>query len=317
MNRSRVTLGVAAVVGLLLVVGGAVVALIGTAEPAVGGPGVAGGFAILIGLLVALWKLWRTPGGPEMSASPWADDGEFTREHLETTPTEEAVSGTELAEHVEAAAAQARKGGTVAESFDPVREPLRATLIDALVQGGRDRDAVEQQLAAGTWTDDPVAAAVLDEDVTPPDRPLLARLRAWLFPEKAVRQRSARAMAAVSAAADDALPPVVGQRAPRPVPVVAPGIADLQRAADGTLQRAVDGSLPAREEIGTGTAPDDKAGESTTEEAATADAVTETEASDSPQRPSENAQEDGPDSATADVDTAVSPDWGDVSEVRD
>ncbi|GCF12179.1 hypothetical protein Harman_01140 [Haloarcula mannanilytica] len=317
MNRSRVTLGVAAAVGLLLVAVGALVALAGTPEPAVGGPGVAGGFAILVGLLVALWKLWRTPGGPEMSPSPWADD-EFVGEHLETTPAEEAVSGTDLAEHVEAAAAQARKGGTVAESMGPVREPLRATLIDALVQGGHDRDAVERQLAAGAWTDDPVAAAVLDEDVTPPDRSLRARLRAWLFPEKAVRQRSARAMAAVSAAADDALPSVVGQQAPRPVPVVAPGVADLQRAADGTLQRAVDGSLPAREAIGTGTAPDSRAGESATaENGAVADESVETEPSDSPHGPSETAREDGPDTTAADDGATVRADWGDVTEVRD
>ncbi|MDS0221585.1 hypothetical protein NDI54_09510 [Haloarcula sp. S1AR25-5A] len=314
MNRSHVTLGVAAVVGLLLVAGGAVVALIGTPEPAVGGPGVAGGFALLVGLLVALWKLWRTPGSPEMSASPWAEDDEFTREHLETTPAEETVSGAELAEHVEAAAAQARKGGTVAESLGSVREPLRATLTDALVQGGHDHETIERQLAAGTWTDDPVAAAVLDEDVTPPDRPLRARLRAWLFPEKAVRQRSARAMAAVSAAANDALPSVVGQQAPRPVPVVAPGVADLQRAADGTLQRAVDGSLPTREEIGSGTGPDERAGESTTEGAATADAATETAASDSQLGPSENAQEDGGDTTATDDWAAVR---GDVTEVRD
>ncbi len=56
-------------------------------------------------------------------------------------------------------------------------------------------------------------------------------------------------MAAVSVAADDALPTVVGQRAPRPVPVVAPAVADLQRAADGSLQRAIDGSIPKREDI--------------------------------------------------------------------
>jgi len=316
MNRSYVTLGVAAVVGLLLVAGGAVFALAGTPEPAVGGPGVAGGVALLVGLLMALWKLWRTPDGPEISPSPWADD-EFAREHLETTPAEEAVSGTELAEHVEAAAAQARKGGTVAESFEPVREPLRAALIDALVQSGHDRDAVEQQLAAGAWTDDPVAAAVLDGSVTPPDRPLRARLRAWLFPEKAVRQRSARAMTAVSAAADDALPPVVGQQAPRPVPVAAPGIADLQRAADGTLQRAVDGSLPAREEIGSGTGPDERSGESTAERGAVADESVGTEASAPPEDPSETAREDGPDTTATADEAAVSADWGDVTEVRD
>ncbi len=191
--------------GLLLVAAGAVLGLTGTPEPADSGPSAAGVLVLFVCVLVASWKLFRTPDDPSVSPSPWTADDKFTEGFLETTPTDDAVSGTELAERVEAAAAQARDDGSVAESVGPVREPLRAALTEALVQGGHDPDSVKAQLAAGTWTDDPVAAAVLDESVTPPDRPFRTRLWAWLFPEKAVRKRCARAMTAVSVAADNAL----------------------------------------------------------------------------------------------------------------
>lgn len=293
MNGKRIGLIVAVLAGLSLVMLGALAALGGTPEPAVGGPGALGGLVVFVVALAAVWKLLRTPSGPDVSPSPWADDDGFTREFIETTPAEETVSGTELAEHVAAAAEEARGGGPVAESFGPVREPLRATLVDALVQGGQDRAAVQRQLAAGTWTDDQVAAAVLDETVAPPDRPFRMRLRAWLFPEKAVRARSARAMAAVSAAADEALPAVVGQQAPRPVPVVAPDVADLQRAADGSLQRAVDGSLPPLQSVADD--GDDTEGSAASDDGDAADRA-------SP------ASADGPGAST---------DWGDLTEVRD
>ncbi|MFB6222590.1 MAG: hypothetical protein ABEH86_02810 [Haloarcula sp.] len=302
MKRRYITLGFAVLFGLLFVAIGAVIGLAETPRPAVDGPGVAGGLALFIGFLVAVWKLWQTPDGPDVSPSPWSDADEFTAAHIETTPTEEAISGTDLAKHVEAAASQARDGATVAESLNPVREPLRDTLIHALVESGKDRETVMQQLAAGTWTDDRVAAAVLDGNVTPLDRPFRARLRAWLFPEKAVRKRSARAMAAVSAAADDALPTIVGQRAPRPVPVVAPGVADLKRAADGSLQRAVNGSLRPREDIDTsGNEPAKSAGTSESSES-----VPETV------RGGNTAYR-----ATTNDEATGAADWADVTEVRD
>ncbi|MFC7196011.1 hypothetical protein ACFQL4_17525 [Halosimplex aquaticum] len=97
---------------------------------------------------------------------------------------------------------------------------------------------MEDLLASGAWTDDPVAAAVLDERVEPPRRSLRGRIRAWLFPERIVRRQAARAVAAIADAADEELPPVVGQRAPRTVPTLAPALGSLQRSVDGTLQRA-------------------------------------------------------------------------------
>ncbi|MDQ2072230.1 DUF7269 family protein [Haloarcula sp. NS06] len=311
MNRRHVGLGIAVLCGMLLVAAGAVIGLIGTPEPAASGPGAAGVLVLLVCVLVAVWKLLRTPDNPTISPSPWADDDGFTREYLETTPTDDAVSGTELAERVEAAVAKARDDGSVDESLDPVREPLRATLTEALVQGGHDPDTVKAQLAAGTWTDDPVAAAVLDESVTPPDRPFRARLRAWLFPEKAVRKRCGRAMAAVSVAADDALPAVVGQRAPRPMPVVAPAVADLQRAADGSLQRAVDGSIPEREDIGA--SADGASEDARVDGAGTGDG---TGADDATSGDPETGGTAPVDDSGADTTATDRADWGDVTEGR-
>lgn len=305
MKRRYITLGFAVLFGLLFVAIGAITGLAETPRPAVDGPGGLGGFVLFIGFLMAVWKLWRTPDGPDVSPSPWSDADEFTATHLETTPTEETISGTDLAKHVETAASQARDGATVAESLDPVREPLRDTLIHILVESGQDRETVVQQLAAGTWTDDRVAAAVLDGNVTPPDRPFRARLRAWLFPEKAVRKRSARAMAAVSAAADDALPTVIGQRAPRPVPVVAPGVADLKRAADGSLQRAVNGSLRPREDIDTDTDEGNEPAKSA-ETSESSESVPETDHGDNTA-----------DRATMNDEATGAADWADVTEVRD
>jgi len=247
MRRRAVVVAVTVGIGLVLVAGGAVLALIGAPQPPTDGPGALGALVVLLGSCLAGWKLWRRPDGPAVSPAPWSEADDLVTGPLEATPADQRVSGTAMVEHVEAAAALARDGAPVAESLDPVREPLRAALVDALVRGGRDPDDVRDELAAGTWTDDPVAAAVLDEAVTPPDRPPRARIRAWLFPEKAVRRRAARAMAAVGSAADEALPAVVGRRAPRPVPVVAPTVDDLRRAADGSLQRSVDGSLARRD----------------------------------------------------------------------
>ncbi|WP_424004654.1 DUF7269 family protein [Haloarcula salina] len=247
MRRRAVVVAGTVGVGLVLVAGGTFLALTGAPKPPADGPGALGALVVLLGLCVAGWKLWRRPDGPAVSPAPWSEADEFVSDPPETTPADQRISGTAMVEHVEAAAARARGGATVAESLESVREPLRAALVDALVQGGRDPDDVRDELAAGTWTDDPVAAAVLDETVTPPDRPLRARVRDWLFPEQAVRRRSARAMAAVGVAADEALPAVVGQRAPRPVPVLTPTVDDLRRAADGSLQRSVDGALARRE----------------------------------------------------------------------
>lgn len=236
MSRLR-TAGLVAL-GLVAIVGAIAVAFTASPGPAGSGPSALGVLVVLVGLALALVKLWRDPDEPAAAPAPWHEGGELAAEAPERTPDEDRVSGTALTAHAEAARDRARSGETVAEATTAVGEPLREALIEALVVGGRGRDAARRAVDEGTWTDDPVAAAVLSPDVAPPERSLRRRVSIWLFPERAVRRRTRRAVSAVAAVADDDLPPVVGQRAPRPVPVLAPPLEDLQRAADGELQRA-------------------------------------------------------------------------------
>lgn len=223
-----VLLGVGAGLGLL------------AGDPAARVPGWIAGFGGLVVFVLALWKLVRSPGGDGFAPAPWSEGGAIVDEPPEETPKTDPISGTELSGVIEAAASEAREE-TVEAGLETVRAPLRETLVAALQRGGWERDRIETALADGSWTDDPVAAAVLDENVVPPERSLRRRAWAWLFPGTAVRHRTARAVGAVARASEAALPPVVGQRAPRPMPVVEPTLDDLQRAADGTLRRAVDG----------------------------------------------------------------------------
>ncbi|MBX0285104.1 DUF7269 family protein [Haloarcula salinisoli] len=199
--------------------------------------------AVVGGLLVfglALWKLVRSPGGGEFADAPWSEGGAIVAEPPESTRKTDPISGTALSDVIETAASDARQD-TVQAGLATVRTPLRETLVAALRRGGWERDRIEAALADGSWTDDPVAAAVLDESVVPPERSLRRRVWAWLFPGNAVRHRTARAVGAVARAADGSLPPVVGQQAPRPMPVVEPTLDDLKRATDGSLRRAVEG----------------------------------------------------------------------------
>ena len=226
-------------VGAVLVVLGAGFGLLARGPAARVPSWVAVGGGLLV-FVLALWKLVRSPGSG-FAPAPWDEGGAIVDDPPEETPKTDPVSGTALSGVVEAAASDAREE-TVEAGLATVRPPLREALVAALERGGWDRDRIEAALADGSWTDDPVAAAVLDEAVVPPERPLRRRVWAWLFPGKALRHRTARAVGAIARAGDAALPPVVGQRAPRSVPVVEPSLDDLQRAADGSLRRAVDGS---------------------------------------------------------------------------
>lgn len=203
-------------------------------------------FVVVLTALLALWKLLRRPGGDGVAQPPWTDDGAIVDQRPESARDSDPISGTELAGFIEEAAERARSEETVEAGVEAVRAPLREALVAALTQGGWDRERIDAALADGSWTDDPVAAAVLDERVTPPERSLRRRIWAWLFPAKAVRHRTGRAVGAVADAASAVLPPVVGQRAPRPVPVLEPTLDDLQRAADGTLRQAVEGRASVR-----------------------------------------------------------------------
>lgn len=229
---------VAALVGTALLFGAVVLAVAGVgtgdASPLVVAVTVVLAVIAFVGVLV------KVAGGSGVGRAPWDDDGALVADAPERSPAERDLSGEELAEVVEAAGETSRDDGTVAAGVEVVRPVLREALLSALVQGGDDRSAAERSLARGDWTDDATAAAVLDEAVDHPGRSLRRRFEAWLFPERVVRSEGRLAMRAVASTADDVLPTVPGQRAPRTVPVVRPTLEDLRRGADGHLQRAAD-----------------------------------------------------------------------------
>lgn len=242
--RRRTVLAV--VLGVALVALGVALGL--GASPAVADdvPGWLSVLVVLVVLPVLALKLLRSPGGDDTAPAPWSEGGAMVTVRPESTPETDRIVTSPLSEHIVAAAEQARWEETVEARQERIREPLREALVGALQQGGWDHDRIDSALASGVWTDDPVAAAVVDERVAPPVRSLRRRVWAWLFPEKAIRHRTARTVGAISRRADSELPPVVGQHAPRPVPVVEPSVQDLQRAADGTLRRAVEGAAAVR-----------------------------------------------------------------------
>jgi len=207
----------------------------------------------LAGVAVAAGKLYRPGADAEtVTPAPWEEGGGLVDGTPEETADPADVTGDELAALVGDARTRAREADAVQEGFAVVRPPLRETLSRVLAAGGADRDDVDEALASGAWTDDRVAAAVVDERVAFPRVSFRARLRAWLFPERVVRRGTARAVAAVDEAAERELPPVVGGDAPRTVPTLAPALGSLQRAADGTLQRASRGARRDGSRDGTG-----------------------------------------------------------------
>lgn len=277
--RRRTVLAV--VLGVALVALGVVVGL--GASPAVADdvPGWLSVLVVLVVLPVLALKLLRSPGGDDTAPAPWSEGGAMVSIRPESTPDTDRIVTSPLSEDIAAAAAQARWEETVEARQERIREPLREALVGALQQGGWDHDRIDTALASGAWTDDPVAAAVVDERVTPPVRSLRRRVWAWLFPEKAIRHRTARTVGAISRCADSELPPVVGQRAPRPMPVVEPSVQDLQRAADGTLRRAVEGAAAVRTPAPKGDGESADSSESTGASEATTSADTASSATES------------------------------------
>lgn len=150
------------------------------------------------------------------------------------------VSGRDLLDPMSEATRSIRGAADIEAATETVRPVLRATVIEVYEATGADRSDAETALAAGAWTDDPTAAAVLDPAVEPPTRPLSVRIERWLFPERVFRRRVVRAVDAIAALADRRLPVVAGQGAPRPVPITDPPLAELRRTVDGRLEPAGD-----------------------------------------------------------------------------
>lgn len=203
-------------------------------------------FVAFVGAIGALWKVAGTADDEGVASAPWTESGALFEQAPERSRSDPTLSGAALADVIEAAGETAREERTIEDGLAVVRPELRDALTAALGRGGADRERVETALADGSWTDDRVAAAVLEADVVPPDRPLRRRVNEWLFPERAVLRRTRHAVQAIAEASDDALPTVVGQRAPRNVPVLPPTLENLQRAGDGTLSPAIDPTVVTR-----------------------------------------------------------------------
>ncbi|PSP94397.1 hypothetical protein BRC91_06310 [Halobacteriales archaeon QS_4_62_28] len=237
------------------VVGGAV-AIVVAALAALRAPDGGSGSAVavfvavlsVLGIVGALWKVLGPPAvdSPSVAAPPWSDDGALFERAPERTPGNDVLSGESFAAVLDEAADTARVEGTVEAGFETVRPVLRRALVDALSLGRESRSVVEQRLEAGTWTDDRAAAAVVDPGVPRPEWSLRMRIEAWLFPERVVRRQLQRAVQAIAEAADDAVPDVPGQNAPRNVPVLQPPLERLQRGVDGRVQHAIDPLATAR-----------------------------------------------------------------------
>lgn len=265
----RLLAAAATVVGLVLVAGGVALAAVragGWSTPAAAG--LASIPIVLLALLVVGWKARGSLDDTTAAPVPWADGDPFAAPPPERSDEAVPLSSEALANLLRDAGAVARSEGAVAEGVAEVRPTLQATLLAALSAGGRDRETARQLVDGGEWTDDRVAASVLAADVPPPPRSLRERLRAWLFPERVVTERIRRAVREIAAVADDSLPTVPGQTAPKTVPVAPPPVADLTRGADGRLQRAAD-----REVVDRGPAPDDPG--TVTGDGATPDAADE------------------------------------------
>lgn len=186
-----------------------------------------GWFAWLValgGLGVAAWLLLdRSPAATGDRALPWSARDPIVQERPEATPGRDRLAGGELVEALRDGAGLARDQRDVEAGVAVVRPLLRETYLDVTVRDGTADG--EAALDAGTWTDDPVAAWVLSGEQPRPRRSFDRRLRDWLYPGRAVARQVRRAVDELAAVADDAVPPVVGQSAPRQVPVHEPSLA--------------------------------------------------------------------------------------------
>lgn len=199
------------------------------------------GLVGLAGLVAAAWQVRSRPAVDRPGASePLRRAGRYRLVETapERTDVEYPLAGHRTAELLARAAEAAGTAGSVEAGLAVARPPLRRLARDVLVAGGATPREATRAIETGGWTDDAEAAALLSPAIDPPRLSFRARLRAWLRPERAARAQIDRAAVAVAAAADEALPTVIGRKAPRQVRVAPPTLAELRRDVDGTLRRA-------------------------------------------------------------------------------
>ena len=217
----------------------------------------------VVGFGIAVWQISRGDGGSEDAAArterptvgadsaggrprrdgvtPRAEEDPVVAATPEYAATDDALSGRGLSWVLDEAGAVAREDRTVRAGEEWIRPTLRGALLDVLVHDHRDRTAAEAAVDEGGWTDDRVAAAVVSGAVTGPPLSLRERVYAWLFPERVLRERVRVAVDEIARVAEETLPAVPGENAPRTIPVVTPSVDDLQRSADGDLDLSVGG----------------------------------------------------------------------------
>ncbi|MFB6161983.1 MAG: hypothetical protein ABEJ86_00875 [Halococcoides sp.] len=217
---------------IAIAVGALALAVLALARGVGSGPvGAALGVVVaLAGLTWAAYRSIRRYGGGVPSIQPPTWSPERSRQ---SAP----VSGRDLLEPLESAAASIGAAEDIPAATETVRPVLRDAVIEVYAASGDDRSTAERALSSGEWTDDRAAAAVLDPSIDPPTRSLPVRIERWLFPERVFRRRVHRAVDAIARTADRRLPVVAGQFAPRPVPITDPPLSELRRTVEGDLAR--------------------------------------------------------------------------------
>lgn len=230
----------------LLVTGA--VALFFAVVAAVLGAGSAGGTGtraviVIVGLYGALVLLYLLFSGRKTddAGASWTEVGPLTEHAPERTPSTYPLVGTTNLD-VEGACRRARNERDIEAGLQVVRPVLRQYLVDGLVAGGHDRERAETVVRDGSWTDDAVARAVLSEE-REPDLSAREQLREWLFPGKVVRSWTRQSVARIAEAVEDSVPTVVGQQAPRRIPVRPPTLEEQRRSATGDIEPAADSSF--------------------------------------------------------------------------
>jgi hypothetical protein len=230
------------VIGLVFLVAAVLVGtLASVTEPSTnGGAALAAGGLSFVGVVVSVWLVYGASDGRTVLDGEVDQDAGFGQPAPERPDTDPDLSGRELAAVVEEAGTVAREDRSLAAGLDVVRPPLRGTLHTVLVQAGADPEAATRAIDTGAWTDDETVAAVLSDTATGDRRTLLERLGTWLFPERVCRQRTRRAVGAIDALVQDALPSIPGQDATKSISIVRPDVPDIEPRVEADVHPAAD-----------------------------------------------------------------------------
>jgi hypothetical protein len=182
MSRGR---WIAVAVGVALVCWGLAAAI---------APALASGVSLASGLLGVVAALALLGGGAAIHARLGVDKTDIdlpTPESTRAQPT----PGREFDDDIAALAPSGRMGG--ANERRAVRDRLDELAVAVLVREGDSEQAAREQLAEGTWTDDPYAAAFFAE-ARASDVPLEERLHTAFSTEPSSRRRARHAANALA-----------------------------------------------------------------------------------------------------------------------